>query len=69
MKNNNYLVYLSKFFLYAILTILSTGAIIGIVYFLIFWLFKVQTLAIVLSVVVGIIYSIGLLTVRFTDEE
>ncbi len=69
MKNNNYLIYLSKFFLYTILTILSAGVIIGIVYFLIFWLFKAQTLAVVLSIMVGIIYSIGLITTQFADGE
>jgi len=69
LKNNNYLVYLSKFFLYAILSILSTGVIIGIVYFLIFWLFKAQALAVVLSVMVGIFYSIGLIVTRCCDGE
>lgn len=69
MKNNNYLVYLSKFFLYAILSILSAGVVMGIVYFLIFWLFNTKVLAIFLSITVGIIYSIGLLTIRFADGE
>lgn len=69
MKNNNYLIYLTKFFLYAILSVLSAGVIIGIVYFLIFWLFKAQALAVILSVMVGIIYSIGLIGIRVYDGE
>jgi len=69
LKNNNYLVYLSKFFLYAILSVLSTGVIMGIVYFLIFWLFNTKVLAIFLSIIVGIIYSIGLISIRVSDEE
>lgn len=69
MKNNNYLVYLSKFFLYAILSVLSAGVIMGIVYFLIFWLFNTKVLAIFLSIIVGIIYSIGLIAIRVDDGE
>ena len=69
MKNNNYLVYLSKFFLYAILSILSAGVIMGIVYFLIFWLFDTKGLAIFLSIIVGIIYSIGLIAIWVGDGE
>ncbi len=69
MKNNNYLVYLSKFFLYAILSVLSAGVIIGIVYFLIFWLFNTKGLAIFLSIIVGIIYSIGVIAIRVDNGE